>query len=88
MNKKQYFGELLEKDFRVGDIVEWSTYDHDTQNWINNYGIITTIRKEISSGRLISVSKVLPISGPQNEIKFFTASLKLVSNISANMMED
>jgi hypothetical protein len=86
MNKKEYFGELLEQDFKVGDIVEWSTYDHTVQDWINNYGIITIIEKEISSGRLISVSRVLPINGPQNEIKFFTASLKLISKI--NIMED
>tara|TARA_Y100000310_G_C20467816_1_gene708516 strand:+ start:216 stop:476 length:261 start_codon:yes stop_codon:yes gene_type:complete len=79
MNKKQYFGELLEKDFRVGDIVEWSTYNALEEDWIDNYGIITTIEKDIQSGRLISVSRVLPISGPQVEIKFFTASLKLVS---------
>ena len=79
MNKKEYFGELLEKDFRVGDIVEWSTYNALEEDWIDNYGIITTIEKDIQSGRLISVSRVLPISGPQVEIKFFTASLKLVS---------
>jgi hypothetical protein len=79
MNKKQYFGELLEKDFRVGDIVEWSTYNALEEDWVENYGIITTIENEIQSERLISVSKVLPISGPQVEIKFFTASLKLVS---------
>ena len=79
MNKKEYFGELLEKDFNVGDIVEWSTYNTVEEDWNGSYGIITTIENEIQSGRLISVSKVLPISGPQVEIKFFTASLKVVS---------
>ena len=79
MNKKEDFGEILEKDFNVGDIVEWSTYNTEIQSWDTNYGIITTINKEISSGRLISVSRVLPINGAQQEIKFFTASLRLVS---------
>jgi len=79
MDKKEDFGELLEKDFSIGDIVEWSTFNVTSQDWITNYGIITTIDKEIESGRLISVSRVLPINGPQQEIKFFTASLKLVS---------
>ena len=79
MNKKEHFGSLLEKDFKVGDIVEWSAYAQDQEDWVDNYGIITAIENEIQSGRLISVSSVLPISGPQIEIKFFTASLKLVS---------
>tara|TARA_R110000744_G_scaffold10444_2_gene32550 strand:- start:46 stop:306 length:261 start_codon:yes stop_codon:yes gene_type:complete len=79
MNKKEDFGEILEKDFNVGDIVEWSTYNTEIQSWDTNYGIITTINKEISSERLISVSRVLPINGVQQEIKFFTASLRLVS---------
>lgn len=80
MNKKEYFGELLEKDFNIGDIVEWSTYNTVEEDWNDNYGIITTIENEIQSGRLISVSNVLPINGIQVEIKFFTASLKLVSH--------
>ena len=66
-------------DFKVGDIVEWSAYAQDQEDWVDNYGIITAIENEIQSGRLISVSSVLPISGPQIEIKFFTASLRLVS---------
>ena len=65
--------------FNVGDIVEWSTYNTEIQSWDTNYGIITTINKEISSERLISVSRVLTINGVQQEIKFFTASLRLVS---------
>ena len=79
MDKKEDFGEILERDFNIGDIVEWSTYNEGLQEWDTNYGIITTIDKEISSSRLISVSKVLPINGPREEIKFFTASLKVVS---------
>ena len=79
MDKKQHFGSLLEQDFSIGDIVEWTTFDKTQQEWLTSYGIITTIDKEISSGRLISVSKVMPISGIQSEIKFFTASLRLVS---------
>jgi hypothetical protein len=79
MDKKENFGSLLEQDFSIGDIVEWTTFNKAQQEWLTNYGIITTIDKEISSGRLISVSKVMPISGIQSEIKFFTASLRLVS---------
>jgi hypothetical protein len=79
MHKKDDFGSLVEKDFRVGDIVEWSTFNATESEWTIHYGIITTICKEIESERLVSVSKVLPLNGPQIEIKFFTASLRLVS---------
>ena len=77
--KKEDFGSLFEKGFRVGDIVEWSTFSATDSEWTTHYGIITTICKEIESERLVSVSRVLPINGPQKEIKFFTASLRLVS---------
>lgn len=79
MHKKDDFGSIVEKDFRVGDIVEWSTFNAIESEWTTHYGIITTICKEIESERLVSVSKVLPLNGPQVEIKFFTASLRLVS---------
>tara|TARA_R110000765_G_scaffold264395_1_gene363932 strand:+ start:468 stop:728 length:261 start_codon:yes stop_codon:yes gene_type:complete len=82
MDRKDNFGSLLGQDFNIGDIVEWTTFDKIQQEWLTNYGIITTINKEITSGRLISVSKVVPINGIQPEIKFFTASLKLVSRTS------
>ena len=79
MDKKNNFGSLLEQDFNIGDIVEWTIFDKVLQEWSANYGIITTLEKEITSGRLVSVAKVLPINGPPTEVKFFTASLKLVS---------
>ena len=79
MDKKDNFGSLLEEDFNIGDIVEWMIFDKVLEEWSANYGIITNLEKEISSGRLISVAKELPINGPQAEVKFFTASLKLVS---------
>ena len=79
MDKKNNFGSLLEQDFNIGDIVEWTIFDKALQEWSANYGIITTLEKEITSGRLVSVAKVLPINGSTTEVKFFTASLKLVS---------
>jgi hypothetical protein len=79
MDKKDSFGSLLQEEFNIGDIVEWTIFDKDLDGWSANYGIVTSLEKEISSGRLISVAKVLPINGPQTEVKFFAASLKLVS---------
>tara|TARA_Y100001963_G_C6462519_1_gene300813 strand:+ start:291 stop:557 length:267 start_codon:yes stop_codon:yes gene_type:complete len=79
MKKKLHFGELTAKTFSVGDIVEWSTYNNNEEIWETNYGIIANIENKFRSNRLVSVSSVIPINGPKEEIEFFTASLKLVS---------
>ena len=73
------FGELTAQELSIGDIVEWSTWNSKKDAWDMNYGIITSIRNEIKSNRLISVSKVLPLSNTYQELEFFTLSLKLVS---------
>ena len=73
------FGEISATAFAVGDIVEWSKWNAEKDDWDMNYGIITSIRNEIKSNRLISVSKVLPLTNINQELEFFTLSLKLVS---------
>jgi hypothetical protein len=73
------FGELTAKQLSIGDIVEWSKWNSKKNAWDMNYGIITSIRNEIKSNRLISVSKVLPLTNINQELEFFTLSLKLVS---------
>ena len=78
MNKKETFGELHLKDFSVGDIVEWSPWDDHLQEWIHNYGVITEIKNEIRSNRLVSISKVLPMN-TSFEVEHFTMSLRLIS---------
>ena len=40
--------------------------------------IIVKTENQIYSNRVVSVSKVMPINGPQVEREFFTLSLKLV----------
>ena len=79
MDKKEKFGELHLKDFSVGDIVEWSAWDDDLQEWAQNYGVITEIKNEIRSNRLVSISKVLPVNSSR-EIEHFTMSLRLISD--------
>jgi len=79
MNEKDNFGDLTAKIFDVGDIVEWSTWDRDINDWQSHYGIVIEIKNEIRSGRLVSISTVKPVNDTSNEIDFFTASLKLVS---------
>jgi hypothetical protein len=87
MNKKTKFGELHQDDFAVGDIVEWSIWNEDAQEWSQNYGVITDIKNEIRSSRLVSISKVLPMSGGI-EVEHFTMSLRLVSKSNKDLKID
>ena len=79
MNEKLKFGELLAKSLGVGDIVEWSKWNNDLDKWDVYYGIITSVKNEMKSNRLVSISKVMPLNSPLQEIEFFTLSLRLVS---------
>ena len=79
MNEGLKFGEESAKTIRVGDIVEWSKWNTREENWDLHYGLITGVKNEIRSNRMVSVSKVLPFNGVKHEIEFFTLSLRLVS---------
>ena len=79
MDEKIAFGELSAEDLKIGDIVEWSTWDPEQRDWELNYGIIMEIKNEIKGNRLISVSVVMPLHGSKKDIEFFTPTLKLVS---------
>ena len=79
MNERDAFGELTAKIFDIGDIVEWSTWNRDIEDWNSHYGIVIDIKNEIKSGRMVSISTVKPIEDNMMEIDFFTASLKLIS---------
>ena len=79
MNEKDNFGEITAKVFDVGDIVEWSTWNREINDWDSHYGIVIDIKNEIRSGRLVSISTVKPVTDNSLEIDFFTASLKLIS---------
>jgi hypothetical protein len=79
MDKKDKFGELTAKTFNIGDIVEWSTWNREKEDWDSHYGVVIEIKNEIKSGRLVSISTVKPIEDNTAEIDFFTASLRLIS---------
>ncbi len=81
MDKKEAFGELHSDNFSVGDIVEWSSWDSYSEQWVQNYGVITEIKNELRHNRLVSVSKVIPVNS-NNEVEHFTLSLRLVSKSS------
>ena len=82
INKKDNFGEMSARVFDVGDIVEWSTWNREVNDWNSHYGLVINIKNEIRSGRLVSISTVKPLYNTVLEIDFFTASLKLVSKSS------
>jgi len=79
MDEKKAFGEANAEKLNIGDIVEWSTWDQFSDCWIYNYGIITEIKNEIRSNRMVSISRVLPLNGDRTESEHFTLSLRLVS---------
>jgi len=82
-NEKKAFGEEFSKNFKIGDIVEWSVWDSENAKWKINYGILIEIKNEIKSGRLVSVAKVLPLHEPAIELEFFTWSLRSLSHKGA-----
>tara|TARA_R100000152_G_C6675030_1_gene110365 strand:- start:299 stop:565 length:267 start_codon:yes stop_codon:yes gene_type:complete len=82
MTEKDIFGDLSGKIFDIGDIVEWSTWNRENNDWDSHYGIVIDMKNEIRSSRLVSISTVKPVNDTSIEIDFFTASLKLVSKSS------
>jgi hypothetical protein len=88
MNEKDKFGELTADIFDIGDIVEWSTWNRDADDWVFHYGMIIDIKNEIRSGRLVSISSVKPLTNNFTEIDFFTASLRLISKSNTTEMPD
>jgi abortive infection bacteriophage resistance protein len=83
MTLKKIFGELTSEDFNVGDIIEWSTWNTETEEWNSNFGIITQLYNEMKVKRLVSIAKVYPLSSNGSEIELFTMSLRLISSGSA-----
>jgi|TARA_R110001583_G_scaffold45141_2_gene142547 hypothetical protein len=79
MDEEKPFGDIAAKKFKVGDIVEWTTWSSHEEEWEPHYGVLVSLKNELRSNRLVSISKVLPLNGIGNEMEFFTLSLKLLS---------
>tara|TARA_Y100000592_G_scaffold65123_1_gene101319 strand:+ start:2878 stop:3144 length:267 start_codon:yes stop_codon:yes gene_type:complete len=84
MDEKENFGHLSAEKFNVGDIVEWTTWNRQIEDYDSNYGILIKIENQVKSNRIISISTVMPINEPANEVELFTISLKLVESKSNN----
>ena len=81
MIESKVFGKTAADSFSIGDIVQWSSWNMEKQDWDEHYGIITDISNKLKSNRLVSVSKVRPLNSTNTEIEFFTLSLKMVSKV-------
>lgn len=79
MIEEKVFGNISAEEFKVGDIVEWTTWNSGDEEWESHYGVLVSLKNEMRSSRLVSISKVMPLNGTGNEMEFFTLSLKLVS---------
>lgn len=88
MKEKEIFGELLSKQFEIGDIVEWSKWNSEKEEWSYNYGIVTNTKSEIKSNRLVSICTVMPMQGDKSEIDHFSLSLRLISKRGPENVED
>ncbi len=80
MIKKDNFGEISSKEFEIGDMVEWTTWNKESDVWSSNYGIIIKIENQMRSNRLVSISTVKPINESYSEIELFTISLRGITN--------
>ena len=81
ISDKKKFGELTGENFEIGDIVEWTTWSEQYNDWVPQYGVLLSIENQIKANRIISVSKVKPINEQHAELEFFTLTLKLVNKL-------
>ena len=79
MTKREAFGELSSDNLKVGDIVEWSKWNSKLECFEPNYGVLISIKNEIKSNRIVSISRVMPLNTEHPELELFSLSLRLVS---------
>tara|TARA_R110002020_G_scaffold37239_1_gene112426 strand:+ start:23482 stop:23739 length:258 start_codon:yes stop_codon:yes gene_type:complete len=79
MDKKEPFGGQAAKDIDPGDLVKWTKWNPDLEDWDEIIGIVITISEEIRGNRMVSIAKVVSLNNPLTELDFFTMSLKLIS---------
>jgi hypothetical protein len=80
ISNKKAFGELRSESLSVGDMVEWTRWDENEEQWTNNYGILIKIENKLKSNRIVAVATVKPISEPHQVVELFTISLHAVAN--------
>ena len=78
MEKKEPFGQMYAKRFDVGDLVEWSEWDTQYNQYQKTVGILTGLSIESVSGRLVSMAHITDIN-KSKIYKVFTINLKVLS---------
>jgi len=74
------FGELVAKAIKVGDLVSWTRWNMANSDWDVHVGVVLDISNTILGNRMVCVSLIMPLKGPQIPIELFTFSLNLVSS--------
>jgi len=79
MDEKGPFGSGLAEDFEVGDIVKWSKWSIEKEEWISNFGILVSIDNKVVADRVVSISTIKPINSDDSKlIELFTIYLSSV----------
>jgi hypothetical protein len=74
------FGELVAKNIKVGDLVSWNNWKTSDSGIETRLGVVLDVKNEIVGNRMVCLSLVMPLKGPQIPVELFTFSLKLVSS--------
>ena len=82
MEQKKEFGSSNAETLHVGDIVAWSKWSEEINDWIEYMGVLVSIQNEIRRNRFVSISTVVPLDDNTKELTFFTFTLRLVSQTS------
>jgi hypothetical protein len=86
MDEKGPFGSGIAEDFEIGDIVEWSKWDTESEEWVSNFGILVSIDNKVVADRVVSISTIKPFNSSDNKlIELFTIYLKPVIGNRKNL---
>lgn len=78
-DREKIFGNESAEELEIGDIVEWTRFDHKEESWLSYYGVLIEKKNEIRSNRLVSISRVVPLSSHSIEMEFFTMTLRKIN---------
>ena len=81
MKKSDNFGSLVAKNMKIGDLVSWTKWNLENSKWDTSLGVVLDMSNAILGNRMVHISVILPLKGPQIPIEMFTFSLNLVSSI-------
>ena len=80
MKKSDNFGSLVAKNIKIGDLVAWKKWNSTNSVWDVFFGVVLEVSNTILGDRMVCISLILPLKGPQIPVQMFTFSLNLVSS--------